>query len=111
MNDAREKEVKSKGHADPLYDDHLAKINMALDHHKSRMDGLETAYHRPATSATEYPQHAVSDEYKSAFRNYLRKGMEGGLKPCKPRHSRLATLRMADILLRKIVSDRINRRI
>ena len=113
VNDALEKEVKSKGSADPLYDAHLAKITMALDHHKSRMDSLETAYQRPGTSMTsaEYPAHALSDEYKSAFRNYLRKGMEGGLEALQTKALSLGSPADGGYFVTEELSSRVNTRI
>jgi HK97 family phage major capsid protein len=111
VNDARLKEVKSKGHADPLYDDHLSKINLALDHHKSRMDKMEMAYHRPATSASEYPTHATSDEYKHAFRSYLRKGVESGLEALELKALSVGTPADGGFLVTDELSDRVNRRI
>lgn len=83
VNDARLREIERKGHADPLYDDHLSKINLALDNYKERVDKLETVYSRPALSASacgEKPLSAQGKAYKSAFQNYLRKGMDGGLE-------------------------------
>ncbi len=113
VNDAREKEIKSKGAADPLYDAHLAKINLALDHHKSRMDGIETAYQRPGTSLTcaEYPVHAVSGEYKAAFRNYLRKGMEGGLEALQTKALSLGSPADGGYFVTEELSNRVNTRI
>ncbi len=78
VNDARLKELERKGYADPLYHDHLKKISDALDQHKHRMDRFETAGERPGRDAAPYA--AAPSEYKAAFCNYLRKGMDAGLE-------------------------------
>lgn len=80
VNDARLLELERKGHADPLYGEHLRKIGESLDHHKRRMDQLETAHGRPGFSMNETPRLEDAGEYKSAFCNYLRKGMDAGLE-------------------------------
>lgn len=81
VNNARLSEIERKGNADPLYAEHLGKINHALDHHKSRMDMIETAYQRPA-NASDIAAYSTphQSEYKKAFTTYLRKGMDGGLE-------------------------------
>jgi HK97 family phage major capsid protein len=81
VNDARLHDLERKGHADPLYSEHLAKINEAIDNQKSRLDQIETANARPGASLGGSPVSGeVASEYKSAFRNYLRKGMDAGLE-------------------------------
>ncbi len=83
VNDARLKEIERKGSADPLYMEHLNKINQALDNQKARMDALETAANRPyAAFEAKYDGNdsATYSEYRKAFCNYLRKGMDAGLE-------------------------------
>ncbi len=80
VNDARLNELENKGYADPLYLDHLQKISDSLDQHKRRMDRLETATVRPARDMNGERTLADDGEYKSAFCNYLRKGMDAGLE-------------------------------
>jgi HK97 family phage major capsid protein len=82
INDARLNEIERKGNADPLYSEHLGNISMALDNYKSRLDTIETAYNRPFLSNEQigYKSNESNSEYTKAFRNYLRKGMEGGLE-------------------------------
>jgi HK97 family phage major capsid protein len=81
VNDARLSELETKGHSDPLYMEHLTKISAALDNQKSRLDAMETAGNRPALSIGGTQVSApLAGEYKSAFRNYLRKGMDAGLE-------------------------------
>ncbi len=80
VNDTRLAEIEKKGAADPLYLEHLSKIGAALDHHKNRIDAIETADSRPITEIGAKASVAEHGEYKAALRNYLRKGMEAGLE-------------------------------
>lgn len=81
VNETRLSEIERKGHADPLHDGHLKKINDALDQYKSRLDRIETVQARPAREMKSlgYAGHDQS-EYKAAFTSYLRKGSETGLE-------------------------------
>ncbi|MBN8542791.1 MAG: phage major capsid protein [Alphaproteobacteria bacterium] len=79
VNDARLKEIERKGHADPLYEEHLRRISDALDNNKRRMDQIETVHGRLGGDVSGKSFEDAS-EYKSAFRNYLRKGMDAGLE-------------------------------
>lgn len=79
INDARLREIERKGHADPLYDQHLDNISSALDNYKKRLDHIETAYSRP-NGGEDAGFKSDGGEYSKAFRNYLRKGMDGGLE-------------------------------
>ena len=80
VNDARLREIETKGAADGLYNEHLHNISRALDNYKSRLDTIETAYSRPEFGGSESKASAVPSEYSKAFRNYLRKGMDAGLE-------------------------------
>ncbi|MEK6746885.1 MAG: phage major capsid protein [Pseudomonadota bacterium] len=81
INDARLNEIERKGNADPLYNEHLNNISMALDNYKSRLDTIETVYNRPVLGDDINVKSTAShSEYSKAFRNYLRKGMDGGLE-------------------------------
>jgi HK97 family phage major capsid protein len=79
VNDTRLNEIERKGNADPLYLEHLNRIGDALDRQKRRIDTLETNNNRPGL---EYTKAGIEDisEYRTAFCNYLRKGMESGLE-------------------------------
>lgn len=79
-NDSRLSEIERKGNADSLYDEHLSRLGTALDHHKQRLDAIETAYNRPETVLSESKSDEKPSEYGKAFRNYLRKGMDAGLE-------------------------------
>ncbi|PZP84211.1 MAG: phage major capsid protein [Azospirillum brasilense] len=81
VNDARLGEIERKGHADPLYNEHLKNISDALDQHKRRIDQIETVHARPGADMAGAPfAMEQGSEYKAAFRNYLRKGSDAGLE-------------------------------
>lgn len=81
VNDARLNDIERKGHADPLYLEHLSKISQTLDNQKSRLDRIETAQARPGVELAGSPfMGEAAGEYKSAFVTYLRKGMDAGLE-------------------------------
>ena len=81
VNDARLEEIERKGHADPLYDEHLHNISYTMDNYKKRLDQIETAYNRPLLGDSEGgAKHLEHSQYSKAFCNYLRKGMDGGLE-------------------------------
>jgi HK97 family phage major capsid protein len=81
VNDNRLSDIERKGSADSLYDGHLARINDALDQHKSRMDRIETVHARPGREMKSLGYNGEDkSEYKAAFNMYLRKGMDSGLE-------------------------------
>jgi len=82
INDNRLREIENKGHADPLYDEHLHNISSSLDNYKKRLDQIETAYNRPVLGGENdgIKYNEKNSEYSKAFRNYLRKGMDAGLE-------------------------------
>lgn len=81
-NDEELTEIKKKGSADPLITEQLTKINAALDEHKSKLEQVETAAartHKGGEAGTEGKETAEQIEYKKAFLNYVRKGVDVGL--------------------------------
>lgn len=81
VNDARLNELERKGYSDPLYLEHLTKINDAIDQQKGRLDRLETVQARPAREMANLGYRGDSEsEYKTAFVNYLRKGTDAALE-------------------------------
>lgn len=82
VNDNRLREIERKGHSDPLYEEHLGNISVAMDNYKKRLDQIETVYNRPLLGAEneEFKSSEKHSEYGKAFRNYLRKGMDAGLE-------------------------------
>jgi HK97 family phage major capsid protein len=111
VNNARLDEIEKKGHADPLYSEHLSKINNALDQYKSRMDQLETAYNRPASDTSPLPTYTTNREYKQAFRNYLRKGMDAGLEALESKSLSVGSNQDGGFFVTEEISDRVARRI
>lgn len=81
VNDSRLSELERKGSADPLYLEHLSKINDALDQQKQRIDRVETAQARPGCEMSNLGYRGADQgEYKQAFCHYLRKGMDHALE-------------------------------
>lgn len=82
VNDARLSEIERKGVADGLYMEHLSKISQVLDQHKSRIDTIEVANNRPGLDLLVETKSGTPErsEYRKAFCNYLRKGMDAGLE-------------------------------
>ncbi len=83
VNDNRLREIERKGHADPLYMEHLSRISDSLDQYKGRLDKIETVYSRPAADQNAFDAKAYNpqqSEYRKAFCNYLRKGLDVGLE-------------------------------
>jgi HK97 family phage major capsid protein len=80
VNDARLKEIEKKGNADPLYTEHLERIGNALDRQQRRLDSIETAQARPSMDFEGKAYNPDVTEYRNAFCNYMRKGMERGLE-------------------------------
>lgn len=81
VNDARLREIEQKGSSDGLYDEHLRKINEAMDQYKNRLNHVETAQNRPGLDInTKSSDYAQPTEYSKALCNYLRKGQEAGLE-------------------------------
>ena len=80
VNDRRLHEIERKGSSDPLTDDHLRKVNNALDGYKDRLGRMETALARPGIPVDQsYGFESDQGEHKTAFRQYLRKGVENDL--------------------------------
>lgn len=83
VNNQRLQEIERKGNADPLHMEQLNKISSALDNYKHRLDTIETAQTRPGLELSTKgfaPVSGHASEYKKAFCNYLRKGMDAGLE-------------------------------
>ncbi len=111
VNNARLNEIEKKGHADPLYDEHLSKINSSLDQYKSRMEQLETAYNRPVVGGADVPTYTTNNEYKHAFRSYLRKGMDAGLEALESKSLSVGSNEDGGYFVTEEISDTVARRI
>lgn len=81
VNNRRDNEIKRRGSSDPLTDQHLSRLNNAIDECKERMNKMEVAFNRPAYGEIEGSKSIIEVEvaHKKAFCNYLRKGVEGDL--------------------------------
>jgi len=103
-NDRRLQEIEQKGHADPLLEEKVGRLNAALDHSQAevkkaqtRLDQIETVMNRSgqagqsdwqnteaAAFAMECKSHTGAEfgrgdytTYKSALRNYIRRNSAG----------------------------------
>ena len=75
VNDRRLSEIESKGAADPLTDQHIAKLNAVISENsemKSRLEKIETTS-AADFSSDEKSEEAAGKEYKTAFNSFLRK--------------------------------------
>lgn len=106
VNDARLKEIERKGHADGLYEEHLKRISDALDNNKRRLDQIETVHGRLNGDANGKSYEEAS-EYKAAFRNYLRKGMDAGLEQLQLKALSVGTDADGGYLVTSQMSERI----
>ena len=79
INDRKCEEIEHKGGADPLTINHLNKINSAIDSYQSNLDQIQTAINRPGVENIKGIRNQSEIEYKQAFCQYLRKGMENEL--------------------------------
>src|SRR5262245_19259338 len=75
-NDARIEEIERRGHADPLLEAKLQKIEKSLDQQRTALERLALDQARPAIG--EDPRKG-DPEHKSAWGSYLRKGDDSGL--------------------------------
>lgn len=109
VNETRLSEIEKKGSADPLYMEHLARINQSLDSNKRRVEHLETALNRPSVGNTKGASGEFESEYKKAFRNYLRKGMESGLEAAQTKALSVGTDADGGYLVPENISETIVR--
>lgn len=80
-NDERLKQLEEKGVVDPLVTEKLEKLDSKmseLEAVKSSLDKLEKKANRPSAQECEYGEERA--EHKKAFRQFMRKGHEDGLK-------------------------------
>ena len=74
-NDARVAEISKKGVADALTELKLDRVNDAIDSVKSKLDRIETQSAAGSDIATKETSE-IQQEYKKAYVNWLRKGVE-----------------------------------
>ena len=80
VNDERLAEIETRGTADVLTGDKLARIDAALDRQQQRLDTLALKAARPPRGEGGDKANGAPDEHKSAFLAYMRKGREDGLR-------------------------------
>lgn len=81
VHEQKLKEVEKKGYTDPLLEQQLARINLALDQCGDRLSNMETAMSRPESASVDlsYSNASHDHEHKAAFSHYLRKGVDENL--------------------------------
>jgi HK97 family phage major capsid protein len=82
INEERIAEIERKGSSDPLIDEKLDKVNSVLNQlegQKSKINMLEVTLSRPQNCSQKQEFKEENQEYKTAFNNYLRKGIDNDL--------------------------------
>lgn len=82
LNDEHLANLDDGRSSDPLIMEQLQRMNIALDEQKNKIQQLEVAFKRPMLeqkSNSLVEANETNMEYKQAFDNYLRKGIEGNL--------------------------------
>lgn len=105
VNESRLREIEKKGNADPLYMEHLDRINQTLDNHRQRFSSIETTMNRPGAESGKRGE--PEGEYKRAFRSYLRKGMDAGLEAAQVKSLSVGTDSDGGYLVPDNMSDTI----
>ena len=76
-NDQRLAQIEAKGHADPILENKVDKINAAISELEAkiqaRVDGIEAAVNRGALGGTSEEDKAKA-EYRTSFNAHMRKG-------------------------------------
>lgn len=82
-NDERLKQIEAKGHADPILNEKVDKINAAITETdakiKARCDELEAKLNRMAVSAGNGGVDPIIAEHSGAFMNFVRRNQTNGL--------------------------------
>ena len=74
INERRLDEIEKKGSSDPLTLNQLKKMNESMSKYQDSLDKIETVLNRPGTGGDTLK--ASDCEYKQAFCNYVKKGVE-----------------------------------
>ena len=80
QNDDRIRQIETRGAADPLTEETMARIETTLERHNARMDQLSLKSLRPALGADTAAADPREREHKAAFDRYFRSGEADGLK-------------------------------
>lgn len=106
INERRLDEIKKHGFADPLLLDQINKISHSIDEQKSRLDNIEVAIERPQFAINHKSEEDY--EYKQAFSDYLRKGVDTNLNNLEIRSYNAASDPDGGYLIRSNVANEIN---
>ncbi|QGM96320.1 phage major capsid protein [Methylocystis parvus] len=79
-NDERLAQIETRMGGDAVTEEKLARIDLALDETKSRLDRLALDLSRPRLGEGARMEEHGAREHKSAFDHYMRSGEAGGLK-------------------------------
>ena len=74
VNEKRLDEIEKKGSSDPFTLNQLKKMNESMNKYQDSLDKIETVLNRPGTEKNMLK--ADDCEYKQAFCNYVKKGIE-----------------------------------
>lgn len=74
INDQRLGEIERKGSSDVLYDEKLARMDRVMNDLQDQVSSVKTALSRPSKGGASYEEKG--SEYKSAFMEYVAKGLE-----------------------------------
>ncbi|TBW40991.1 phage major capsid protein [Siculibacillus lacustris] len=80
-NDRRLAEIEKRGHADPLLDEKLARMDRALDEDRRRADRRALDAARPHLGRETRAASPLAPEHRAAFESYVRTGASQGLRP------------------------------
>ena len=80
QNDDRIRQIETRGAADPLTEETMARIETTLQRQSARMDQLSLKSLRPALGADTAAADPREREHKAAFDRYFRSGEADGLK-------------------------------
>ena len=79
MNDKKLKDIERKGSSDPIVLDQLKKIGDTMDGYTRSIEKIKTALDRPRSEQKDDNRNVENLEYKNAFCQYLRRGVEDKL--------------------------------
>jgi HK97 family phage major capsid protein len=83
-NDKRLKQIEARGHADPLLEGKVDKMNVAITDMekaiKARIDEAEAKFNRLGKGGGQTEEEIAHAEHKTAFKAFMRKGADSGLR-------------------------------
>lgn len=91
-NDQRLKQIEDRGFADPLLEEKVDNLSLAigkLEEMRKRIEKVELRQSRPAISDTSMPSEVA--EHRKAFDRFIRKGEESGLRDLETKAMNIST--------------------